>query len=643
MSYTTPQFRRLCTPALSTIRSHFPTAPRSTRKLRAGARAARRRWRATGRPALVPALPTRRRWIYRAIAAGWVVAAALFWQWWLQPGHTTGDGRYVFVTALLGWIFFLQGFFLTVTLRAARPAAPEPAPGRFRVAMIVTKTPVEPFAVVRRTLQAMLAQDHPHDTWLADEDPDTETLQWCAAHGVRVSTRRGRADYNCPAWPRRTRCKEGNLAFFYDHWGYRDYDIVVQLDADHVPQPGYLRAMLQPFADPGVGYVSAPSICEANARESWAARARLQTEAAFHGALQAGYSAGLAPMCIGSHYAVRTEALRAAGGLGPELAEDHSTTMLLNAAGWRGVHALDAIAIGDGPATVADMAVQEFQWSRSLVTLLLAWTPRYLPALPWRLRAQFLFCQLLYPLIALTMLAFYLLPVAAVVLDLRFANVAYPAFLAHVVPPFALLLLHAAALRRDGLFRPHDAPVLSWEKVLFLLLQWPWVLWGCVMAVRDRLTGRFVEFRITPKGVEAGALSPPLIPAVYGALALAQILPVLLAGRLEQAGGFLLLALMAGALYAATVAVIVFRELRDHAPLAALLRRAEALRLAVPLAVFAALLAGLSARGLEGLHVLTIGLDPLRVVRVEAPISGAGRDAAGQFTYRLAVEWRASR
>jgi cellulose synthase (UDP-forming) len=587
-------------------------------------------------PAIVPG----RRWTYRAIALAWAIAAAIFWHWWLEPGHATGDGRYALVTALLAWVFFLQGFFLLVSLRAVRPAAPCPSPGDFRVAIIVTKTPVEPFAVVRRTIEAMLAQDPPHDTWLADEDPDPETLAWCAARNVRISTRKGRADYHRESWPRRTRCKEGNLAFFYDHWGYDDYDIVVQLDADHVPQPGYLREMLRPFADPGVGYVSAPSICAANARESWAARTRLHTEAAFHGALQAGYSNGLAPMCIGSHYAVRTAALRGVGGLGPDLAEDHSTTLMLNAGGWRGVHALDAIAIGDGPANVADMAIQEFQWSRSLVTLLLRHTPRHLKALPWRLRAQFLFCQLLYPLIAGTMLTFYLLPIAAVALDLRYAHVSYPAFLAYVLPPLAILILHTAALRRDGLFRPHDAPILSWEKVIFVLLQWPWVLWGCVMALRDRLTRRFVDFRITPKGAPACGPLPVLIPAVYGALTLGATVPVLATGRLEHGGGFLLLALLTGALYALALAVVVIRHLAANGVPGMLRRPVAAAQLVFPAVAFAVLFAGLEARGLEGLHVLTIGLDPLQLVRVEVPLSGAGRDTSGQFIYSFAFDWR---
>ncbi|MGO8264105.1 glycosyltransferase, partial [Rhizobium ruizarguesonis] len=90
-----------------------------------------------------------------------------------------------------------------------------------------------------------------------------------------------------------------------------------------------------------------------------------------HGSLQAGYNGGLVPLCIGSHYAVRTVALKQIGGIGPELAEDHSTTLMMNAGGWRGVHELDAIAHGDGTRTFSDLVTQEFQWSRSLVMLLL--------------------------------------------------------------------------------------------------------------------------------------------------------------------------------------------------------------------------------------------------------------------------------
>src|SRR4029077_1406650 len=137
---------------------------------------------------------------------------------------------------------------------------------------------------------------------------------------------------------------------------------------------------------------------------------------------------------IGSHYSVRTSALEQIGGLGPELAEDHSTTLMMNAAGWRGVHAIDAIAHGDGPLTFADMVTQEFQWSRSLVTVLLQYTPRYLSPLPGKLKAQFLFCQLWYPLFSLFMALIYILPIVALMTSVNFANVTYPHFFLHFAP-----------------------------------------------------------------------------------------------------------------------------------------------------------------------------------------------------------------
>src|SRR5690606_1073924 len=211
----------------------------------------------------------------------------------------------------------------------------------------------------------------------------------------------------------------------YDHYGYERYDFVSQLDADHVPEPGYLFNILRPFADPAVGYVSAPSICDRNAHESWSARGRLYAEASLHGSLQAGYNGGFAPLCIGSHYAVRTAALKEIGGLGPELAEDHSTTLFMNAHGWRGVHALDAIAHGDGPRTFADLVTQEFQWSRSLVMILLQYTPKLVGRLPLRLKIQLPFSQLWYPLYASSLALPFVLPIAILIYGDNFVSVTY--------------------------------------------------------------------------------------------------------------------------------------------------------------------------------------------------------------------------
>ncbi|MFN6924560.1 MAG: glycosyltransferase [Tabrizicola sp.] len=600
--------------------------------------------RETTNPWLVPLLSVpERRWL-QLLTGLWIAAALWFWIWWLNPSHVDGSAGWVgwlkfgIVSLLIAWITFLQAFFLAFAHRAVRSAAPDPAHLGLRVAMIVTKTPSEPFDVVRRTLEAMLAQDIPHDTWLADENPSRTTLAWCAARGVRVSTRHGVKDYHRPTWPRRTRCKEGNLAYFYDHWGYANYDVVCQLDADHVPQPGYLREMLRPFADPEVGYVSAPSICSSNAPLNWAARTRLHTEGGFHGILQAGYSNGFAPMCIGSHYAVRTKALREVGGLGPELAEDHSTTMILNAGGWKGVHAIDAIAIGDGPATVADMVTQEFQWSRSLVTLLLQHTPRYLPSLPPRLRAQFLFCQLLYPLIALTFCAMYLLPIVAVIFDIRYSAVTYPDYFGHVLPMIFVMLAIAWSLHGMGHFRPIDASVISWERILFLGLQWPWVLWGCIMAIRDTVTGRFVDFRITPKGEASRSRLPIRVLLVYAALALGCILPVLFGPHLTEAKGFYLLTLLSGTLYVSVVLVTIWHHLSENGWTFFGTRADAGLQMAMTVLLVGLTFAAYSSRSAEGAYGITQGLERIRLVQMQTRVAGAGSGQAGLADYRFTFE-----
>ena len=291
---------------------------------------------------------------YRALLAVWIGTVVAFWVWWFQSDHWLTPGGMVVISVMVFYSMLQSGWFFFFTYRMKRPNPSLPIP-RLRTAIIVTKAPSEPWVMLMETLDAMLRQDYPYpyDVWLADESPSPETLRWCEEHSVKVSCREGADGYHRPTWPRRTRCKEGNLAYFYDHWGYRDYDVVAQLDADHVPTPGYLREMVRPFGDPTVGYVAAPSICDKNATECWAARGRLYWEAALHGSQQAGYSWKYAPECIGSHYAVRTAALEEVGGLGPELAEDFSTTLMLASHGWRGVFAFDAMAHGDGPSPLS--------------------------------------------------------------------------------------------------------------------------------------------------------------------------------------------------------------------------------------------------------------------------------------------------
>jgi cellulose synthase/poly-beta-1,6-N-acetylglucosamine synthase-like glycosyltransferase len=548
----------------------------------------------------VPALPAPQRRLLLLLVLFWGVGTLAFWRWALQPSVWVSVPGTLFNVLLLIYATGMPAwpFYLFLRMRQVRPDLPEPQ--GLRVAMVVTKAPSEPWPLVQRTLEAMLAQAGEKDVWLADEQPTDAVRQWCERHGVQLSSRAGVPDYHRPTWPRRTRCKEGNLAYFYDFYGYANYDVVVQLDADHVPQPGYLIAMLQPFHDPSVGYVAAPSICSANASRSWSARGRLFAESLLHGPMQLGLNDKWAPLCIGSHYAVRTQALRESGGLGPELAEDHSTTLLLNAHGWRGAFAHRAICYGLGPETFEDAMVQEFQWSRSLTTILLRYLPPLLGKLPPHLRLQFLYSQVFYPLRGgLSMLALGL-PVMALVLDHPWMRMHYPTFLMFSVLQIILTLMPILLLRRTGLMRPPNAPPLSWEQGLFELSRGPWVFAGVGSALLERLWPRPVTFRVTRKESVSVPLPLTYLMPYLLAVGIGVSAASVLGGSVRFTHGYVLLTLITTSMFAMTSLAIAVLSHR---------RRSISLRGSLP------------PLGLAGCAVLvTLGCCLWRLPEITAPL-----------------------
>ncbi len=516
---------------------------------------------------LVRLLGRRDRLAVAALSCCWVLAFVAFWAWWISPDHRLGMPGFVINSVLLFYLAYMPVYFL-VAVNRLRGVNPELAVPDLRVAFVVTKAPSEPWDVARTTLTAMLAQEYPHayDVWLCDERPDEVTRRWCAEHGVQISTRYGILDYHQPSYPRRTKCKEGNLAYFYDRVGYEHYDVVAQLDCDHVPSATYLAEMVRPFGDSAVGYVAAPSMNDANADASWSNRGRIYREATFHGAAQLGHNGGLAPSCIGSHYAVRTAALRDIGGIGPELAEDFSTSFLLTSAGWEGVFAHRAEAHGDGPITFGAMLTQEFQWSRSLTVLGLRTAGDHLARMTWAQRLRFSFALTYYPVLGLTMIASILLPVVAAVRGEGWVSVNYLAFLAHWMFVPVWLFVVVLLLRRRRLWRPVDSPVVSWELYLYTLAKWPFILRGVLAGVRQALQpNRRIVFAVTPKG--SGGMEPLLtrLTLPYAVISLVASSAALYAERHTITFGYAFLSLVLATSYAVLALAVPLLHAREAA------------------------------------------------------------------------------
>lgn len=513
---------------------------------------------------LVDILTPKQKKIFLFLFFLWLINLAWFWIWWLQSSHIIQWLGIIINSLFLAWNTILPLYYFYFVMRMKKPNPKLEFPSDWRVAMIVTKAPSEPWEMVKQTLKAMAHQSYPHDTWLADEDPQPDVINWCHEHNVKISSRKGVTEYHRNNWPRRTKCKEGNLAYFYDHFGYDNYDFVVQMDADHIPDKGYLEAMLRGFFDSQVGYVAAPSICDANLNTSWSVRARLFAEATMHGSLQAGYNSNNAPLCIGSHYAVRTIALKEIGGLGPELAEDHTTTLMMNAAGWRGVFAIDAIAHGDGPTSFYDCMIQEFQWARSLTQVFLSITPKYLSKLKPHLQFQFLFAQLWYPIFGISNLIGILLPILALIIDTPWVNVNYLEFIGRSFILSISCLLPIIWIRKCGYLRPVKAKIICQETILFQIARSAWILLGVINGIISFVLKKDLIFKVTPKGKYQFKPLPLKIILPYLFLALLTSITVILAHNVKEAQGYYFLCLLNSAMYLILTIAIVNLHIREH-------------------------------------------------------------------------------
>lgn len=156
-------------------------------------------------------------------------------------------------------------------MHTARPPAALPG---LRVAVLTTIVPSsEPVSILEQTFPTMRAIRHsePFDVWVLDEGDDPEVKAMCERFGIRHFSRKGVERYNQPDGAFKARTKAGNHNAWRDQHA-SEYDVVAQMDPDHIPEPEFLETTLGYVSDPDVAYVIAPQVDYRNARTSWIAR-----------------------------------------------------------------------------------------------------------------------------------------------------------------------------------------------------------------------------------------------------------------------------------------------------------------------------------------------------------------------------------
>lgn len=363
----------------------------------------------------------------RRVLIGLVTVDALahvgFLAWLVAPSHwiSTLSGKSA-AAAVLGAACFaavivvelirtIQASSLWVFSWSARDPIPMPEPAGLRIAALTTIVPsVEPLEMVAETLAAMREMRYESgavDVWILDEGDDPAVRSVAAALGVHHFSRRGKKEFNTVSGMYRARTKAGNHNAWFSCHGDA-YDVVAQLDPDHVPGPHFLERTLGYFRDPDVAFVVAPQVY-GNIATNLPAHGAAAQAYLFHGVIQRGGNGLGAPLLIGTNHVYRAATWQQIGGYQDCIIEDHLTSMTVHASlnpstghAWKGVYTPDVLAVGQAPETWGDLFVQQRRWAQGAAEIALRHSRRLLPHMTRRQQLTYVLLQSFYPAVALT-------------------------------------------------------------------------------------------------------------------------------------------------------------------------------------------------------------------------------------------------
>jgi cellulose synthase (UDP-forming) len=304
-----------------------------------------------------------------------------------------GANPILFAMLLATEVYGLYALATLAWFSWSRPAAARPAATPGRAVDVYVCTYDEPVEVVMATLAGCGALTYPHATYLLDDGRRPEMAEVAAMAGARYLTR---AD--------NSHAKAGNLNAALPR---TEGDLVLILDADHVPMPDALDAVVGYFDDPRMAVVQTPhDFFNHDSVQHY--RVDRHEQSLFYRVVCPGKDRHGAAYWCGSAALINRQALLAIGGVATEtIAEDFHTTIRLLRHGWRSRYHDEVLVQGLAPHDLDGYLLQRDRWARGNLAVFT------LPESPLRART-------LSPLQRLSYLA---------------------SLLAYLAPPMRLLLL----------------------------------------------------------------------------------------------------------------------------------------------------------------------------------------------------------
>jgi cellulose synthase (UDP-forming) len=261
-----------------------------------------------------------------------------------------GANPIVFTMLLVTEIYGLYALSVLTWFSWSRPVAvrPEATPGRKVDVYVCTYD--EPVEVVMATLAGCRALTYPHTTYLLDDGRRPEMEELAELAGARYLTR-----------PDNSHAKAGNLNAALPR---TEGDLVFVLDADHVPMPDALDALVGFFDEARMAIVQTPhDFFNHDSLQHYVVGRHEQS--LFYRVVCPGKDRHGAAYWCGSAALLNRHALLEIGGVATEtIAEDFHTTIRLLRHGWSTRYHDEVLVQGLAPHDLDGYLLQRDRWAR---------------------------------------------------------------------------------------------------------------------------------------------------------------------------------------------------------------------------------------------------------------------------------------
>ncbi len=348
-----------------------------------------------------------------------------------NPAHSDNALLYIFqvisdsiaILALLGlWVTVLLDVVVEKHHRSHRTKENAFLEKDHPTIDVFITTAGEPVDIIRKTVEAAVSMDYPHETFVLDDGRSDEVRKTAHRAGALYVTRNNRLH-----------AKAGNVNNGLLH-GRGEFFAI--FDADQIPSRDFITKLLPYMDNEKLAMVQSPQYFSNT--NSFIALGTSQAQEVFYKYVCPAKNISNSAFCVGTNMIFRRKAIDEIGGIARNHSEDIWTSFLLHEHGWQTIFVNEVLALGQAPETIVSYFKQQRRWAKGGLGMLLSNNPLRAKKLNLDQRMQY-FISNTYFLVGIPIFAYLLFPIIYLLFGIKPLNTGDGSvWILHYLPYFAL-------------------------------------------------------------------------------------------------------------------------------------------------------------------------------------------------------------